>query len=146
MTWVAALPRPIVARMDTPWRGLTAMTRNHLSARPPVSILLLCAALCLVLAAGCGKVSAPGRSVPLTLRAGGMGSSVSSIVSMGLTTGSQCDAPVTSTKVLLVVRDVRFRLAENEDGDSQGDDDNGDDVHPGVLEPASLGGHGDGDG
>src|SRR5262249_47398475 len=69
---------------------------------------------------------------------------VNSVLAMGITKGTGCESvPVTYTKVLLVVRDVRFRLAESEGRDSGDDGEDGDDGRSNVLEPASFGGHGD---
>ena len=106
------------------------MSKVNLAGRPPKSVLLACAALCLIFAAGCG-INKPSSNVPLTLRAGGAMAvrTATSLTSIGTTMmGSGCDSvPVTYTKVLLVVRSVQFNLAENEaDDDSAGDDDGGD--------------------
>ena len=124
------------------------MIRNHLSRRLPTAILVLCAALGIAFAPSCGKVNGPSKGVPMTLRAGGTGSSVNSMMAMGIMHGSGCDSiPVTYSQVLLVVRDVRFRLAETEPDDSMDVADDMDDLNAGSDNlVASLDGHGHGDG
>jgi len=110
------------------------MLKVNLRGRPPKSLFLACAALCLIFAAGCGgnkKMSGPTSNVPLTLRAGGAVAvrTATSIASAGtLTMGGGCDSvPVTYTKILLVVRNVQFNLAESDSGDDSTGEEHGDD-------------------
>jgi hypothetical protein len=90
--------------------------------------LLAAAILFLAFTAGCGqnKMTAPSSQVPLTLRAGAVGLGYGSTTR---TSAALADTvPVTYTKVLLVVREVRFRLAENEPEDSLDADGEHDDM------------------
>jgi hypothetical protein len=94
-------------------------------------------AACLMIAAGCGTDSAnnatgPGNgSVPMTLKAVGIGSasgsgSALSARSLGASFASTSDdtIPVTFTKALLVVHDVRFRLISGGETDTTGGETN----------------------
>lgn len=99
---------------------------------PSIGSLLVSAAL-LVAAAGCSsnKVTAPVKPVPLTLQAAGVGapnqaSSHTAAHAGGAAIAATADLdplPVTFTKVLLVVRDVRFKLSGGGEADSTDDDD-----------------------
>jgi hypothetical protein len=122
------------------------------SLRSPLSWMSLSAmagALFLLALAGCGSdnVSGP-KQVPLTVKAMGTGAASSARLASGLTIHSAYSAaaesiPVTFTKALLVVRDVRFHFGDGENdtldtgdgdldstgtqedstGESEGDDD-----------------------
>ena len=99
--------------------------------RPIRSVVL--AAACLIVAAGCGTDSTknstgPGNgTVPMTLKAVGIGAasgsgSPLSSRSLGASFASTSDdtIPVTFTKALLVVHDVRFRMISSGETDSTG--------------------------
>lgn len=97
----------------------------------------------LAIAAGCGhkQLTAPSNDVPLTLRAVAAGP-VAGAAARSTVSGDTI--PVTYATVLLVVREVRFRLAESEADDSL--DTDGDDDDKGTLGFASAAGDsGDGD-
>jgi hypothetical protein len=93
----------------------------------------LAGAILLIAAAGCSsdKVAGPGvKPVPMTLktisaRAAQAGSPAAALASGGSfsAAASQDTIPVTFTKALLVIRDVRFKLSEGAEADSIGDDD-----------------------
>lgn len=88
---------------------------------------LLAAATLLIAFAGCSanKVTAPAKQVPLTLlsvgaganRAGSLGATPAGRTPFHATAGVD-PLPVTFTKALLVVRDVRFKLTEGAESDS----------------------------
>ena len=126
------------------------MFRNDLWVAPirlPGAVLT--AAILLLAAGGCSsnKVTAPVKPVPLTLQAFGVGGAHGagspSPSPAGRTpyaaTAAVDPLPVTFTKALLVVRDVRFKLAEGADTDSMnadgeigdGDDQDSTGIHEG---------------
>ncbi len=94
----------------------------------PSSRALLTGAILLAAAAGCSanRVTGPAKPVPLTIQAMGVGgASRAGSPSAGLAGGAPHGAaavddtlPVTFTKALLVVRDVRFKLTEGAEADS----------------------------
>ncbi len=89
---------------------------------------ILAAAILLIAAAGCStnKVTGPAKPVPLTLQAVGVGGAnragSPAATPVGRTpfaaTAGIDPLPVTFTKALLVVRDVRFKLADGAGTDS----------------------------
>jgi len=92
----------------------------------------LAGAILLAAIAGCSsnKVTAPAKPVPLTIQGMGIGGanragSPSAVLASGAPNraGAVDDTlPVTFTKALLVVRDVRFKLTEGAETDSTDDD------------------------
>ncbi len=104
---------------------------------PFFAVLALAAAL--LASGGCGSDNAagPNKRVPLTLRAQGIGGASQRFVSAAsLTAAVAADTdtiPVTFTRALLVVRDVRFVMAgddvEDDDSTEVGDDDSTDVEH-----------------
>jgi len=90
----------------------------------------LAGAILLAAAAGCGtnKVTGPAKPVPLTIQGMGVGGanragSPSAALASGAAAAND-PLPVTFTKALLVVRDVRFKLTEGAEADST--DESGD--------------------
>src|SRR5690349_12140949 len=84
----------------------------------------LAGAILLAAAAGCStnKVTGPAKPVPLTIQGMGVGGAGrTGTPSAGLASGATAvddPLPVTFTKALLVVRDVRFKLTEDAGTDS----------------------------
>jgi hypothetical protein len=84
--------------------------------------LLGTAILVMLVFAACGKATGPSGEVPLTLRAMAVGST--SDATMLHRGGTPPDTlPVTYSQILLVVRDVSFKLAAVDTADTTGDDD-----------------------
>ena len=90
-------------------------------------------AACLLVAAGCSteaKLGGPGNgTVPMTLKAMGLGtasgrqpSTMARTLGVAFATTSGDTIPVTFTKALLVVHDIRFHLISGGDTDSTGGD------------------------
>ena len=90
---------------------------------------LLAGAILLVAAAGCStnKVTGPAKPVPLTIQGMGIGgANRAGSPSAPLASGAAAvvdPLPVTFTKALLVVRDVRFKLTEGAETDSMDESD-----------------------
>jgi hypothetical protein len=115
------------------------MTENRLRPIPvPPTLPVAAGAILLAIAfAGCGgHATAPVKPVPLTLQAAGVGGATQRFTTSALLAPSATDTiPVTFTQALLVVRDVRFvlggddadTLGADEEGLSDGNDDNSDD-------------------
>ena len=130
------------------------MFRIRLAVVVPSPRAFLAGAILLAAAAGCSsnKVTGPAKPVPLTIQAIGVGganragSASAALASGAPYRGAAVDdpLPVTFTKALLVVRDVRFKLTEGAGADSM--DESGDlgDVDD-PNEEDSTGVHGDRD-
>lgn len=131
------------------------------------------AAACLILAGGCstdnaGKMAGPGNgTVPMTLKAMGLGTAsgrqpatMARTLGASFATSSDDTLPVTFTKALIVVHDVRFRLISAAETDTtgggtdstgagEGDADARDQAYAMAVEGHGMGhgdgGHGDGD-
>ena len=117
---------------------------------------LLAGAFLAIAAAGCSadKVTGPAKPVPLTIQAMGVGgASRTASPSAALASGAPYAAaagdeasPVTFTKALLVVRDVRFKLSDNGPADSADGDGEFDAGGDGPADHDSTGMHEDDDG
>lgn len=103
------------------------------------SALLGMGLLVLLAIAGCGRATGPSSEVPLTLRAT---VSPSDDRPMAMTFEAPADtAPVTYSRALLVVREVRFKVnGVGDDDDDDGDDDDGeDDLAAGFMASTGVG-------
>jgi hypothetical protein len=131
-------------RLDTLTKEPKAMTPSSLRLSTSRANLLASACLASALAlAGCGSDSVSGpKQVPLTVKAMGAGSQASPAnLASGLALQTAYSAaaesiPVTYTKALLVVRDVRFHF---EDGrEDTLDTDDGDEDSTGIEDSTGM--------
>ena len=95
------------------WNGFRLLP---VSSFPRFSTFLVVLAFVFV---GCGgHTTSPVKPVPLTLEAMGVGGAAQRFSTSALTAPSASDTiPVTFTQALLVVRDVHFALADDNEGD-----------------------------
>lgn len=121
------------------------MTPNHFISRSSSVFQVFLSTGLLVLAGGCGgnKVAGPASRVPVTLQAAGVravdGAASPSPVSLDgalYSAASQTDLiPVTFTRALLVIREVRFKPEPGGEQDTPGMDEGvGDDSESGLDE------------
>jgi hypothetical protein len=124
-------------------------TAPHARAIPTFLLFATMAVTALALAGCSGKVNGPVRAVPLTLVAQGVGGNAARYVApagglLGAPSAANDTIPVTFTKALLVVRDVRLVLpGELEDGGGESDstDDEADSLgtHDGEDDHGDMG-------
>ncbi len=104
------------------WRCDKAMSHNMLTgfSRPLSASATLACIVLLAVSSGCGNHDSstnPTKPVPLTLAAAGIGGASHTFAAAPAASGSPAlaadEIPVTFTKALLVVRDVRFVLPES---------------------------------